>query len=132
EWATAAGTYTDENAQDAVGGIFVDTDTIDFTYTDATPSITADVKANSITNALLRQSAAVSLIGRSANSVGNVADIVAASNGQVMMRSADSLSFGLITGANFSTASANTFFGGPTSGSAASATFRALAPIDLP
>src|SRR5690606_3154585 len=111
EWATAAGTYTDENAQDAVGGIFVDTDTIDFTYTDGTPSITADVKANSIIDALLRQSAAVSLVGRSANSVGNVADIAASSNGQVMMRSADSLSFGLVTGANFSNASANTFFG---------------------
>jgi len=36
--------YTDEQAQDAVGTILVDTDTIDFTYSDPTPSITADVK----------------------------------------------------------------------------------------
>jgi len=36
-------TYTDEKAQDAVGGILSDTATIDFTYTDATPEITADV-----------------------------------------------------------------------------------------
>lgn len=33
-----------EAAQDAVGGILTDTNTIDFTYTDGTPSITADVK----------------------------------------------------------------------------------------
>jgi hypothetical protein len=39
----AAGSYTDEQAQDAVGGILVDSGTIDFSYTDATPEITADV-----------------------------------------------------------------------------------------
>lgn len=33
-----------EAAQDAVGGILADTATIDFTYSDATPEITADVK----------------------------------------------------------------------------------------
>ena len=38
----------DEAAQDAVGGILVDSATIDFTYTDATPSITAGVIADSI------------------------------------------------------------------------------------
>lgn len=40
--------YTDEMAQDAVGGILVDTTTIDLTYTDATPEIKADVKAASL------------------------------------------------------------------------------------
>lgn len=35
--------YTDEMAQDAVGGILTDTDTIDFTYDDSTPAITAAV-----------------------------------------------------------------------------------------
>lgn len=34
----------DEAAQDAVGNILVDSDTIDFSYNDATPSIVADVK----------------------------------------------------------------------------------------
>jgi len=38
----------DEAAQDAVGGIFVDSATIDFTYNDGTPSITASVIAGSI------------------------------------------------------------------------------------
>lgn len=40
---TAAGGYNDESAQDAIGGIITDTSTIDFTYNDSTPSITADV-----------------------------------------------------------------------------------------
>lgn len=43
EWVES-GSYTDEQAQDAVGTILTDTDSIDFTYTDATPSITAAVK----------------------------------------------------------------------------------------
>jgi len=37
-----------EQAQDAVGGILVDSASIDFTYDDATPSITAIVKTGSI------------------------------------------------------------------------------------
>lgn len=45
--------YDDEQAQDAVGNILVDTATIDFTYADATPSITAAVKADSVDNTLL-------------------------------------------------------------------------------
>ena len=40
---SAAGGYTDEDSQDAVGAILVDSSTIDFTYNDATPSITATV-----------------------------------------------------------------------------------------
>ena len=36
--------FTDERAQDAVGTILADSNTIDFTYNDATPSIVADVK----------------------------------------------------------------------------------------
>lgn len=40
--------YTDEQAQDAVGTILLDSSTIDFTYDDATPSITATVKTGSI------------------------------------------------------------------------------------
>lgn len=40
--------YTNEQAQDAVGGILTDTATIDFTYNDGTPSIAADVKDGSL------------------------------------------------------------------------------------
>ncbi len=67
--------YTDENAQDAVGGILVDGTTIDFTYNDATPSVTAEVINNTITNAKIRQGAARSVIGVTGNSTANVADI---------------------------------------------------------
>jgi hypothetical protein len=42
----AAGSYSDEQAQDAVGTILTDSASVDFTYTDATPSITATVIAN--------------------------------------------------------------------------------------
>jgi hypothetical protein len=44
----AGGGYTNEQAQDAVGTILVDSSTIDFIYTDATPEITASVKTGSI------------------------------------------------------------------------------------
>lgn len=44
--------YTDEMAQDAVGGILTDTATIDMTYNDAGNGITADVKSASITEAM--------------------------------------------------------------------------------
>lgn len=44
-YATPAGVggYTDEEAQDAVGGILTDSSTVDFTYNDGGPSITAAV-----------------------------------------------------------------------------------------
>jgi hypothetical protein len=41
---TAAGGYTDEMAQDAVGAIIANTNTVDLTYTDATPQLKADLK----------------------------------------------------------------------------------------
>lgn len=46
--ATWGSGYTDEQAQDAVGTILVDTSTINLTYTDATPSITADVNISNL------------------------------------------------------------------------------------
>jgi len=47
------GGYTDEQAQDAVGAMLVDSATIDLTYTDATPALTASVIDASITEAKL-------------------------------------------------------------------------------
>lgn len=38
---SSSGGYTDEQAQDAVGNILVNSDSIQFAYTDGTPSITA-------------------------------------------------------------------------------------------
>lgn len=50
---TAGGGYTDEMAQDTVGGILTDSASIDFTYDDVTPSITAIIKDSSITEGKL-------------------------------------------------------------------------------
>jgi len=40
--------YTDEQAQDAVGSILVDSSTVDFTYNDAAPSITATARTREV------------------------------------------------------------------------------------
>lgn len=53
--------YTDEMAQDAVGSILTDSAEIDFTYSDATPSITASLKAGSIDESKLDTSVNASL-----------------------------------------------------------------------
>lgn len=54
------------------------------------------VAANGITDAKLRQSGATSVVGRSANSTGNVADIAASANGQVLRRKTNVLGFGAV------------------------------------
>ena len=57
---------------------------------------TVSVATNGITNALFRQSAGLSLVGRSANSTGNVDDIAAGTDNQVLRRSGTSIGFGAI------------------------------------
>ena len=52
------------------------------------------VATNGISNANLRQSGALSVIGRSANSTGNVADISASADGDVLRVSGTTLGFG--------------------------------------
>lgn len=94
--AAGAG-YTNEEAQDAVGSILTDTTTIDFTYNDAGNTITADVRSNSISNALLRQSIARSVIGVTGNSTANVADIQGTADQVLRVNSAGTaLGFGQI------------------------------------
>lgn len=73
--------YTDELAQDAVGGILTDTATIDFTYDDATPQITADVKDDAVTYAKMQNvSAASKLLGRGDSGSGDVQEITLGTN----------------------------------------------------
>lgn len=57
---------------------------------------TINILDNSVTNAKIRQSAALSIIGNSTNSTANVADITAASDHQVFRRSGTSLAFGAV------------------------------------
>ena len=45
---TAGGGYTDEAAQDATGSMVLDTATIDLTYNDAGPTLSADLKTGSV------------------------------------------------------------------------------------
>jgi len=54
------------------------------------------VETNGITNAMLRQSAGLSVIGRSANTTGDVADITATSDNEVLRRSGTSIGFGSV------------------------------------
>jgi hypothetical protein len=89
--------YTDENAQDAIGTIFVDGATIDFTYSDATPSITAEVINNSISNAKIRQGVARSVIGVTGNATANVADIQGTADQVLRVNTAgNGLNFGTV------------------------------------
>lgn len=105
--AAAAG-YTDEQAQDAVGAMLDTT----LEYVDATPllkraALTGDVTASSgsnattiandaVTDAKLRNSGACSVIGRSANSSGDPADISSSADGQVLRRASGSVGFGAV------------------------------------
>lgn len=57
---------------------------------------TGMIQDNAITNAKLRDSSALSVIGRSANSTGDPADIAAASDHQVLRRSGTTLGFGAV------------------------------------
>ncbi len=62
-------------------------------------TLNSTIVANAVTDSKLRQSAGLSVIGRSANSTGNVADITSATDGDVLRRSGTSIGFGNI-GAN--------------------------------
>lgn len=61
--------------------------------------VTGDLQANSVTDTVLRDSNALSVIGRSVNSVGDPGDIIAASDGLVLLRSGVTLTFGQVAAA---------------------------------
>jgi len=60
-------------------------------------SNTTTIAVDAVTDTKLRNSVAVSVIGRAANSVGDPADIAAAANDQLLRRVTDALSFGQLT-----------------------------------
>mgnify|MGYP007005599277 CR=1 FL=1 len=65
---------------------------------------TGAIDADAITDAKLRNSAALSVIGRSANSSGDPADIAAGTDGHVLRRSGTTLGFGTIATAGITDA----------------------------
>ena len=69
------------------------TDGTGLTWTGNTLAVTT----NGISDTLLRQGAALSVIGRGVNSLGNVADITAGTDGFVLRRSGTTLGFGTIS-----------------------------------
>lgn len=73
----------------------------DITGSGAT-SIAATIANSAVTDAKLRNSAALSVIGRSANSTGAVADIAAGTDGYVLRRAGTTLGFGTIGDASIS------------------------------
>ena len=95
-----ASAYTDEQAQDAVGTILVDSATIDLTYTDATPSITAAIVAGSVNTTQLTNdgvtyakiqnvSATDRLLGRVSAGAGDVEEVVCTPAGRALLDDAD-------------------------------------------
>jgi hypothetical protein len=72
---TAGGGYTDEQAQDAVGTILVDSARIDFTYNDWTPSITADIIDDSVTFTKIQNIHTNRILGRSSSGSGDIEEL---------------------------------------------------------
>lgn len=69
---------------------------------------TDDFAPNAVTNAKLRQSAGLSVIGRAGSTTGDVADITAGTDGHVLYRSGTSLTFGQLPTASYADLSVST------------------------
>ena len=65
------------------------------------------IGANAVTDAKFRQSAGLSVVGRSANTTGNVADITAANANEVLYRNGTSLVFGTLPNASLQNSTVN-------------------------
>ena len=72
---TAGGGYTNEQAQDAIGTILLDSSRIGFTYNDATPSITADIIDDSVTFAKIQNISTNRILGRSTAGSGDIEEL---------------------------------------------------------
>lgn len=90
-----------EAAQDAVAAMVVDSAEIDFTYVDATPSLTGVLINGSVAYARIVNASALSILGRSANSIGVLADIAAGADDRILRRTASTINFGQLTAGMF-------------------------------
>jgi len=86
------------SAADLSSGVLPDARMPDLTgdVTTAEGAVATTIAANAVSDAKLRDSAAVSVIGRSANSAGDPADIAATADGDVLRRAANVVGFGAI------------------------------------
>lgn len=90
--------YTDEMAQDAVGGALTDSSRIDFTYNDGANTITADLIAGSVANSFLANMAQATVKGRAAGAgTGAPQDLTATQLRDIVNTEID---HGLLTGLN--------------------------------
>lgn len=80
------------------GGVVALTDTREYARS-SVQLATANIQANAADNTIIRDSAALSVIGRSANSTGDPADIAAGSDGHVLRQSGTTLGFGQVVAA---------------------------------
>ncbi len=103
--STSITAYTDEMAQDAVGAALADTSTIDLTYDDATPAITASVIDDSVTYVKIQNiSATDRLLGRATAGAGDIEEITLTAAGRALIDDADAAAqrttLGLVIGTN--------------------------------
>lgn len=79
---------------------FLDSARVSFSLADdavnGETEIAADIVTNSVGNTHIRQSAGLSVIGRSSNTTGDVADIAAGTDGHVLRRSGTAIGFGQV------------------------------------
>lgn len=98
-WATPENSlpsYSNEDAQDAVGSILLETTTIKPTYNDITPSISYDVKDSSITFDKIQNINTGKLLGRSSALIGDVEEI--SITGGIELTGAGAIRVGAFTG----------------------------------
>ena len=81
----------DSTAASGVAWSLVDTGSI------ATDAVTADkIEAGAVGNTEIRDASATSVVGRSSGTVGDVADIAATADGQILRRASGALAFGTV------------------------------------
>lgn len=107
---------------------------------DLSANRTLSINTNGITNSLFRQSTGLSVVGRSANTTGDVADISAGSDGHVLRRSGTTLGFGTLASGAFASntipvgsisMSTSRLLGRTTAGSGSAEEITVSAPLTL-